>query len=363
MGDVVQTVLGPIPATELGVTLSHEHLLCDQRQVTFKEPADPEERALAYRPLSLEILHWIQLNWGSHLDNLILDSEEMAIEEALWFRRAGGDSLVDCTLEGLGRDPHALVRIARASGLQIVMGSGYYVAPTHPRSVARMTEDEITAGIIRDFTEGVDGSGVRAGLIGEIGSSWPIAAEEVKVFRGAGAAQRELRCGLSVHPGRHPDSPGQILELLRPAGADPSRVIISHIERTVPRLDQLKALAETGCYLEYDLFGMEGTAKYPYRELGIDIPSDVQRLEQIRALFDAGYGSQLLFSHDVCTKHRTRRYGGAGFDHILRNILPWMRQRGFTEPEIRQPVVDNPRRAFAMPGTRRGTAAQRRASS
>ncbi|HET9001022.1 MAG TPA: aryldialkylphosphatase [bacterium] len=352
MLDVVQTVLGPIPASDLGITLSHEHLLCDQRHVTFKEPAEPEERELARRPVSLEILHWIQLNWGSNLDNLVLDSEQAAIDEALWYRRAGGNSLVDCTLEGLGRNPHALVRIARASGLHIVMGSGYYVAPTHPPHVARMTEDEITAEIIREFTEGVAETGIRAGLIGEIGSSWPIVAEEAKVFRAAGAAQRELGCGLSVHPGRHPNSPLQILELLRPAGADPKRLIISHIERTVPSLDELKVLADTGCYLEYDLFGTEVTAKYPYRELGIDIPSDVQRLDQIRELFDAGYGSQLLFSHDVCTKHRTRRYGGAGFDHILRNIVPWMRARGFTEPEIRQPVVDNPRVAFAMPKTR-----------
>ena len=351
MFDVVQTVLGPIPATDLGITLSHEHLLCDQRHVTFKEPAEPEERELARRPVSLEILHWIQLNWGSNLDNLVLDSEQAAIDEALWYRRAGGDSLVDCTLEGLGRNPHALVRIARASGLHIVMGSGYYVAPTHPPQVARMTEDEITAEIMREFTEGVADTGICAGLIGEIGSSWPIVAEEVKVFRAAGAAQRELGCGLSVHPGRHPDSPLQILELLRPAGADPRRVIISHVERTVQSLDWLKVLADTGCYLEYDLFGTEVTAKYPYRELGIDIPSDVQRLDQIRELFDAGYGSQLLFSHDVCTKHRMRRYGGAGFDHILRNIVPWMRERGFTEPEIRQPVVDNPRAAFAMSRT------------
>ncbi len=352
MIDVVQTVLGPIPASDLGVTLSHEHLLCDQRHVTFKEPADPEERELARRPVSLEILHWIQLNWGSNLDNLVLDSEPAAIDEALWYRGAGGDSLVDCTLEGLGRNPHALVRIARASGLHIVMGSGYYVAPTHPPQVARMTEDEITAEIMREFTAGVADTGICAGLIGEIGSSWPLVAEEVKVFRAAGAAQSELGCGLSVHPGRHPDSPLQILELLRREGADPRRVIISHVERTVQSLDGLKVLADTGCYLEYDLFGMEATAKYPYRELGIDIPSDVQRLDQIRGLFDAGYGSQLLFSHDVCTKHRTRRYGGAGFDHILRNIVPWMRARGFTEPEIRQPIVDNPKVAFAMPKTR-----------
>lgn len=349
MADVVQTVLGPIPADNLGMTMSHEHLLCDQRGVTFKEPAAPEDRELAYRPVSLDMFHWIQLNWGSNLDNLTLDSEQLAIDEALRYHRAGGHAMVDLTLDGTGRNPQALARIARATGLHILMGSGYYVASTHPPHVASLTEREITAEIIRDVTQGVADTGIRAGVIGEIASSWPMASEEVKVFRAAGQAQTVLRCGLSVHPGRHPDSPFHIIEILRATGADLTRVIIGHIERTVQNVDRLKALADTGCYLEYDLFGTEVTARYPYRELGITIPSDAQRLDQIRALMDAGYGAQLLVSHDVCTKHRTRRYGGMGYDHILRDILPWMRERGFTEGEIRQPVVDNPRRAFAMP--------------
>jgi phosphotriesterase-related protein len=349
MSEVVQTVLGPISPDALGITLSHEHLLCDQRGVTFQEPPEPADRPLARRPVSLEIFHWIQFNWASNLDNLVLDSEETAIDEARLYREAGGQSLADVTPDGLGRDPRALVRIARATGLHVVMGCGYYVAPTHPAHVASMTADDITREIIRDMTEGVRETGIKAGLIGEIGSSWPLVPAEVKVFHAAAAAQAELGCGLSVHPGRHPDSPFEILEILRSGGADPRRVIISHIDRTVQRVDRLKALADTGCYLEYDLFGCETTATFPYQAFGIDMPSDAQRLDLVRALMDAGYGEQLLFSHDVCTKHRTRRYGGPGYDHIVRNILPWMRKRGFTEDEIRRPMIDNPRRAFTMP--------------
>jgi phosphotriesterase-related protein len=352
MTEVVQTVLGPIPPDSLGITLSHEHLLCDQRGVTFQEPPDPEGRELARRPVSLEIFHWIQFNWASNLDNLVLDSEAAAIDEARLYRKAGGQGLVDCTSVGLGRDPDAIARIARATGLHIVMGCGYYVAPTHPPYVTSMSEEDITREIIRDITEGVGDAGIKAGFIGEIGSSWPLVPVEAKVFRAAAAAQAELGCALSVHPGRHPDSPFEILEILRSGGADLRRVIISHIDRTVQRFDRLKALLEIGCYLEYDLFGCETTATFPYQAFGIDMPSDAQRLDLARALMDAGYGAQLLFSHDVCTKHRTRRYGGAGYDHIVRNILPWMRKRGFAEEEIRLPVIDNPRRAFAMPAPR-----------
>ena len=90
MTEVVQTVLGPIPPESLGVTLSHEHLLCDQRGVTFQEPPDPADRDLAHRPVSLEIFHWVQYNWASNLDNLVLDSEGTAIDEARMYRQAGG---------------------------------------------------------------------------------------------------------------------------------------------------------------------------------------------------------------------------------------------------------------------------------
>jgi phosphotriesterase-related protein len=349
MTDVVQTVLGSIPADDLGVTMSHEHLLFDQRGVTFKEPADPEDRELAYRPVSLEMFHWLQLNWGSNLDNLVVDSEQLVTEEALRYRKAGGEALVDLTLPGAGRNPLALVRIARATGLHIVMGSGYYLAPTHPPRVASMTEEEIAAEIVRDFRHGVGETGVRAGVIGEIGSSWPLEAQEARVFRAAALAQRELECGLSVHPGRHPDSPFQIVDILGTAGADLTRVIVSHIDRTVHDPDRLRALADVGCYLEYDLFGTETTARYPYRELGIDIPTDSQRLNRIRALMDIGHGAQILISQDVCTKHRTRRYGGMGYDYILRDIVPWMRERGFAEREIRLLVIENPRQALSMP--------------
>src|SRR5690348_8531702 len=254
MADVIQTVLGPIPPESLGVTLSHEHLICDQRGVTFQEPADPADRELARRPVSLEIFHWIQFNWASNLDNLVLDSEGTAIDEARMYRAAGGQGLVDVTSVGLGRDPHAIARIARATGLHIVMGCGYYVGPTHPPRVPSITEDAITAEIIHDIRDGVGETGIRAGVIGEIGSSWPMTPVEAKVFHAAGAAQAALGCGLSVHPGRHPDSPFEILEILRSGGADSRRVIISHIDRTVQTLDRLQALADTGCYLEYDLF-------------------------------------------------------------------------------------------------------------
>jgi phosphotriesterase-related protein len=346
----VRTVAGDIPPDSLGVTLCHEHLLCDQRAVTFQPPVDPDDAPLADRQVALDFFGWLQLNWASNRDNLVLDDEVLAIEEALRFRRAGGQTLVDCTLPGLGRDPRALLRIAQASGLHIVMGTGYYVAATHPSRVAEMSEDELCRHMLREVCQGDvnSGSGVRAGIIGEIGCSWPLDPAEVRVLRAAGVAQRELGCGLSIHPGRHSAAPRQIVDVLRPSGVDLTRVVIGHIERTVRDLDGLKELLDAGCFVEYDLFGTESTANVPYRSNHVDIPSDAQRIDQISELVTAGYQTQILMSHDVCTKHRTRHYGGVGYDHILRDIVPWMRARGFEEATVRALMVDNPRRALSI---------------
>jgi phosphotriesterase-related protein len=347
-GKVVQTVLGPIPAGDLGVTMAHEHVLVDQGHVSFRKPDNARDAHLADRPVSLDFFGWIQWNWMSNHDNLILDSESLAVDELRLYKAAGGQSLVDCTLPGIGRNPEALARIARATGLNIVMGAGYYVQPTFPERVASMSEDEITAEIIKEFREGVGDTGIRAGSIGEIGSSVPITADETKVFRAAGRAQAELKCGLTTHPARVRESPFQIIDILREVGADLTRVVLGHIDRTVPDIDGLKELAAAGCFIQYDLFGTEVTATFPYQFYGIDMPSDAQRLDRIAALVDAGHGDQVLVAHDVSTKHRTRRYGGLGYDHFLRDIVPWMPKRGFDERVIRKLIVENPRRAFAI---------------
>jgi phosphotriesterase-related protein len=345
---VVRTVLGDIPAERMGATMCHEHILIDQGHVSFREPSDSRDQGLADRPVALDILGWIQWNWMSNRDNLVLDSESLAIDELRMFKRVGGDSLVDCTLPGIGRDPEALARISRRTELNIVMGAGYYVEPSFPPKVASMTEDQITQEIVDEFRHGVGDTGIRAGSIGEIGSSWPLTETEARVFRAAGRAQVELGCGLTTHPGRVRESPFQIIEILRDVGTDLSRVVIGHLDRTVPDVDGLKQIAAEGCFIQYDLFGTEVTATFPYQFYGIDMPSDPQRLDRIAALVSGGYGDQILVAHDVSTKHRTRRFGGLGYDHFLRDILPWMPRRGFSEEAIRKIIIDNPRRAFAM---------------
>ena len=338
-------MLGPIDEDQLGVTHTHEHLLIDFRCV-FLEPKEASQRAMAYAPITLENLGWVRYNWTSNLENLLLLDEETAIEEASRYVHAGGRTMVDATSIGIGRDPLALARIARATGLNIVMGSSYYVGSTHPKEMSQKSVEEIAEEIAQDITVGVGDTGIKAGIIGEVGCSWPWTESERKVVHASAMAQQRTGAPLLIHPGRHETAPLEIVTFLREVGADISRTIMSHVERTIFQWEHVKALAETECYIEYDLFGHESSYYPPASQ--IYMPNDVQRMDQIQRLIAEGFGDRVLVAHDVCTRHRLVRYGGHGYDHILKNIVPWMRIRGFTEEQINAMLVENPKRVLAF---------------
>jgi phosphotriesterase-related protein len=338
-----QTVLGPIAGEAMGITLPHEHLLIDFA-VMFREPATGAERGLSRQPVSLANLGWVRHHFSSNLDNLQLLDEAVARDEALLFKHAGGQTFVDPTNRGLARDPLALARVARATGLNIIMGSGYYVDAAHPPGMDRRTVDDIARELVADLTVGVDGTGVRAGFIGEIGTSWPWTDNEKKVVRAAVAAQRETGAALMIHPGRHERLPLAIVDFIRKEGADLERTIMCHIERTIADPGALLELAATGVRLEYDLFGLE-TSYYPYNP-AFDMPNDGERMRQILFLIERGHLAQLLMSHDIAYKHCLTRWGGFGYHHLLVNVIPRLRARGADDRTVETLLVDNPRRAF-----------------
>jgi len=337
-----QTVLGTISSERLGVTLPHEHLFVDLSiwyRGSESEPTEATANKIFHEPVTLENL-WCIAYGAPNLDNWKLQDEEIAIREASFFKRAGGDTIVDVSNVGLGRDPLALAHVSRATGLNVIMGSGYYVAPSHPADMDSKTEEDICAEIVREVTEGVAGTGIRAGIIGEIGCSWPLTHNEEKVLRAAANAQRQTGAPLMIHPGRNASAPLEIITILSKAGADIGHTIIGHIDRTLRQLKDRRKLAETGCYFAYDICGNEGY----YTLSTIDLPNDHQRVNEIMQLINQGYLNQILISQDICTKHRLRRYGGHGYDHILRNMVPVMRVKGMSDEQIRTLLVENPQR-------------------
>jgi phosphotriesterase-related protein len=346
----VQTVLGPVAAESLGVTMTHEHLLVDLSQI-LKPPVEASKRGAFYAPVTMELLGRLTYAGQPNLDNSRLLDVETAIAEALLYRRAGGGTIVEATSIGIGRDPEGLRQIALGTGLHIVMGGSFYLAASHPADLASRSEDDLVDEIVRDVVEGVGLTGIRSGIIGEVGCSWPLTPGERKVLRASGRAQRRTGAPLLIHPGRDEAAPAEIVEVLRDVDADLSRTIIGHIERTIFERSALKKLAETGCVIEFDLFGRENS--YYRHAAHIDLPNDAERLRTIAWLVSEGHGRQIVVAHDTASKAHLVRYGGCGYAHVVQNIVPRMRLRGFQAQDIRAILVDTPARvlAFAPPGS------------
>ena len=341
----VQTVLGPIDPDDLGVTMTHEHLLIDLG-CYFELPDEASLRGHVDAPLTMDLLSKALSFWAYNRDSQQLLDVETAIREVSSYKYLGGRSVVDATSIGIARDPLALARISRATGLNVIMGASFYVPVSHPTDMDERTEDDIAAEIIRDVAVGVGETGVRSGIIGEVGNFWPTGENERKVLRASARAQQETGAPILIHPGFHPDSLPAIMETLIEAGADPARVIMGHLD--IFPAAALESLAETGCYLEFDGFGVEDTSGGRVAHQPIVVPSDAQRMDLLEHLVNQGHGDRIVLAQDVCFKFQYLGYGGKGYSHILDNIVPRMRRRGFAEQQIQAFLVENPKRILTF---------------
>jgi len=334
----IQTVLGLIRPEEAGITLPHEHLMVDST-CYYKKPL-AGDIGLSREPISLDNLQWVRHHGHNSMDNLSTADEATAIQEALRFRAEGGRTIVDCSNRDILRDPKAVARVSRMTGLHIVMGSGYYYAGSYIFDMDAKSEEDITDEIVQDITLGAEGTSICSGLIGELGCSWPLDRREEKVLRAGATAQQATGAAINIHPGRNKKSPMQIIEILREAGADINRVAIDDIDRTLLTHKERCALAKTGCYLGYNHFGQEG---YYQPDLSIDLPNDHTKINEIILLIKEGYLEKILTSQDICQKVMQYRYGGWGYAHILEYVVPVMRLKGMTDQQIHTIMVDNPK--------------------
>jgi phosphotriesterase-related protein len=229
--------------------------------------------------------------------------------------------------------------------VHLIMGCGHYVNDYQdPRNHQRTVED-FTGEMIGQILHGAWGTDVRAGMIGEIGCSAPWTDTEKRVMQAALIAASETGAAINVHPGRDPDQPQEVADFAKAAGHPTERIVISHIDRTIFDEARLLRLAESGVTIEFDLFGQE--ASY-YGLSDIDMPNDATRLKLIRALIDRGHLDRVVISHDICYRTRLASFGGHGYGHIFRNVVPMMGKRGYSADEIDAILVRNPRRLLTF---------------
>ena len=335
------TVLGPVDPAALGPVLMHEHILCDLTPPARRGSGKAEVEitlanafSVAYRP-------------NDHHGNQRLQDVDVAIREVQLFGAAGGGAIVEMTNAGMVPDPEALAAVSRAAGVHVIAGSGFYTEGYQDAATLDLSVEAMTEIMTREITEGLRGTAIRAGIIGEIGCSWPLTPFERRSLQAGARTQAATGAAITVHPGRHPTAPHEILDVLAAERADLSRVIIDHMDRTYETDDAaVLALARRGCVVEYDFFGIE-TSQY---WMGVaDLPNDWMRIRAIRKLFEAGLGGQVAISHDICTRSRLSSFGGHGYAHLVTNGVQLMRDRGFAQSEIDLMLVETPRRLLTIP--------------
>lgn len=350
----VMTVCGPVDPASLGVTLIHEHLQIDLAATFSSDLLPPDLRGHVDDPVTPELMPLLH-TWPVSLcrDNVVLDDETLAAEELAHFAAAGGTAVVDCTILGIGRNPTAARRIAEAAGVNVIQGTGLYVEAAHPEWVDAAGVEKIHDLFVRDLVTGMDDTSICAGVIGEIGTSGvdrvsgrklrDVTRAEEKVLRAAAAAGVATGAAVIVHLDPRGTGAFEVIRILASEGLATNRMVMAHMDAN-PAIDYHREVAASGCYLAYDHFGRE----YYAGHFGRPYPRDSERLRLLAVLLEEGYEDRLLLSQDVCMKIDLHRYGGNGYDHVVRRVLPRLLQLGVTEGTCRKLVVENPRRVLTI---------------
>jgi phosphotriesterase-related protein len=308
-------------------------------------------------PLSIDMLGLLRRNSSICKDNLILEEKDAAAELAK-YKLAGGRSFVDVTVDGLGRNPFALKRISAQTGINIICATGWYLHECHPSYVSEMSVDELSSIMVKELTEGIGDSGVRAGVIGELGTTEPLHPDEKKVLLAAAKAQGETGVPLTIHPAGYdmvPNRPDNVrhgcarkgeeyIDIIADEGIL-GKVYMSHMDGVEIDLDYHRRILDRGISIDYDLWGLD-TAYYDDVYPGAWGVSDNQRADALLELCEQGYEKNIMLSHDVAMKIQLTKYGGFGYAHLLQNVVPVLKHKGVSESQIRTMMVENPKRIF-----------------
>jgi phosphotriesterase-related protein len=305
----VMTVRGPAPARELGFILPHEHIYCKLRHADYRYDV-PDQ----------------------------FGDEDVMAEEVSAFAELGGGTIFELSVPDNGRAPEQLVTLSERTGVHMVMGCGWYRGNYYlpEERIDRRPADDLAEELIQEITEGVGDTGIRPGVIGEIGSekTW-VSPPEERVLRAAARAHKATGLAIGALHAIGPVASEQ-LTILEEEDADMSRVAVAHCE-TYPHLPYLLGLLRRGVYLMFDNCGQ-------YRGMG---EFEDRILELIMELIDRGFEERLMLSHDICKFGQLRIHGGTGFVYLQETFLPALAGKGVPDATITAITRDNPRRWLA----------------
>lgn len=307
----VNTLLGTIHPDEMGVTALHEHIMWG--------PPGWE-----YNPSV-----WFDVT-------KVFDK---CYNELIDFRLLGGRTYVDCSGIGMGRDLDIYIKLAQTTGLHIVASTGFWADDGIAPHFRKKDIDFFEALFVRELTEGMGNTLVKAGVI-KVGNGLEAFTELEEIeYRAAARAAKRTGAAIITHG---INFALKQLEIIADEGLDLSRVVVSHADEKID-LDRDKQIARTGAYPAYDHIGVEGWCRMFYAR------PDEARLELVLAMLEAGFQDRIIISADS-------NAWGLGWGesylssvgHTLRYFVPRMKRAGVGEDVIRGLLVENPKRVLPM---------------
>lgn len=302
---MIQTVNGPIRPEDLGVTMCHEHLALDLSPVR----GDDDSR---------------------------FDDMDLIREEILKAKAYGVQSIIEVTCNDMGRDPGRLQELSDSCGIPIVASTGYYLEPYHPEFVRTDPVEKLAEQFCRDILVGMDGTDIRAGVIGEVASSEPeMAPGEEKVLIAAAMAGKKTGCAVTTHCQMGKLAMEQSL-LLQRHGMNPGKIILGHLDLANDRR-YYEEILRTGVNIGFDTVG-----KTVYL-------SDEQRADNLMWLVERGYEDRIVLSQDISRKSYLSAGGRySGYMAVMKDFIPLLEARELTEETKRRLLIDNPARIFQI---------------
>ena len=368
----IVTVTGDINPEDIGITMTHEHPLINM-MTWFITPNEESKKWMVKSKVKMEMLSDLRIHPSICMDNLILDDVDLMVDEVSLYKDAGGSTLVSCSVDGLGRDPLGTQAISMRTGVNILISTGFYVQNSHPKHVKEMDSEQLADLMVKELTEGIDDTGIKAGLIGEIGCTQPSPwhPEEKKVVEAAGKAQSQVGCAVTIHPAlmdekvKLPSRAAETyLDSLEREGANLEKFYLSHSQFTHFDPEYHTKLIDRGITLNWDTFGMfdgpwrftdysmevstADLSKHYYHDPSYIHPNDDEMVKAITRLCENGYDKNIMLSQDICFKHMLKQYGGYGYSHVIENIVPELRRHNVGEKQIRNMLIENPKNMLSI---------------
>ena len=355
----VVTANGDIDPDAVGITMTHEHPLTNMTS-WFRMPTEESKKWIAKSKVKIDMLGDLRRNPSACIDNLLLDDVDLIVDEISLYKDAGGSTLVSCSVDGLGRDPVGLKEVSIKTGVNILVPTGFYVQNSHPKHVKNMNSEQLADLMVKELTEGIGDTGIKAGLIGEVGCNNPVPwhPEEKKVVEAAGKAQSQVGCAVTIHPPlidfktKKPVKTAEIyLDALERRDANLEKFYLSHSQFTHFDPEYHMKLIDRGITLNWDSFGcfdIMGLMHGYYYDPSFTLPYDTVMVNRIIKLCENGYDKNIMLSQDICYKHLLKKYGGYGYSHVIENIVPELRRHNVGEKQIRNMLIENPKKILAF---------------